>query len=407
MPYFLMVALYSALALLTALDTSLINLAWLPGFAAVPWLRVHIITLGIFTELVFGLASILQSRPSQQPNSGFRWDSWLVLNMGLPVLLVGIPLFDPILISTGGTLILTATILLIQQLIATQKKNPTHLTASSKFYIAGLAYLLLGIFLGMGLWQGWGEVLRLVSVKEIHVHANLWGFAALSLAGLIIDLYPGLSGRKLVWSYSVDIIFWFMAIGAFGLVLGPWVQSQLISTLGLILHSFGTLYLLINIIKPLGCECSAWTPTMLHLVSAYIWFSMPVFVAPLIVFRLPDFPVASFEQRGGPILIYGWLLQSGYAIIPYLFSRIFLPDDLAKPDGNYFTLLAVHGGAVLYWFGLFVPSQQNLLHGLAFSIWGFSMLPIVWGIWHSLYQKYAGRGTAYSKVVEQNWDNTK
>lgn len=143
MPYLLMVALYGVLALLTALDASLISLAWLPGFATVPWLRVHIITLGIFTELVFGLTSILQSRRSEESNTGFRWDIWLVLNMGLPVLLVGIPLFDSVLISTGGTLILTAAILLAQQLFITQKKNPSRLSASGKFYIAGLIGVLI------------------------------------------------------------------------------------------------------------------------------------------------------------------------------------------------------------------------------------------------------------------------
>jgi len=135
MPYLLMVALYSVLVLLTALDASLVSLTWLPGFAAVPWLRVHIITLGIFTELIFGLTSILQSRQSQESNTRFRWDIWLELNMGLPVLLVDIPLFNPILISTGGTLILTAAILLAQQLFRESGNIRTESVSKQNFNI--------------------------------------------------------------------------------------------------------------------------------------------------------------------------------------------------------------------------------------------------------------------------------
>src|SRR5690606_28838850 len=98
-------------------------------------LRVHIITLGIFTELIFGLTSILQSRQSQESNTRFRWDIWLELNMGLPVLLVDIPLFNPILISTGGTLILTAAILLAQQLFRESGNIRTESVSKQNFNI--------------------------------------------------------------------------------------------------------------------------------------------------------------------------------------------------------------------------------------------------------------------------------
>src|SRR5690606_5438387 len=58
-PYFLMTFLYVVLAVLAALDASLINLDLLPTFAGLRWMRVHFITLGALTEFAFGILPLL------------------------------------------------------------------------------------------------------------------------------------------------------------------------------------------------------------------------------------------------------------------------------------------------------------------------------------------------------------
>ena len=114
--YFLMAALFMALALLGAVDASLTSFTLLPFFNGLRWLRVHLITLGAMTEALFGLLPALVAIRFGLSRPKFRWDIWLTLNAGLLTLLIGIPIINQALIFTGGTLIFVATILLMGQL---------------------------------------------------------------------------------------------------------------------------------------------------------------------------------------------------------------------------------------------------------------------------------------------------
>ncbi|MBZ0294794.1 MAG: hypothetical protein K8L99_19685 [Anaerolineae bacterium] len=381
-PYFLVTFLYIALAVLGALDAALINFNLLPFFAGLRWMRVHFITLGALTELVFGILPLLVASRNGLPRPKIRWDIWLTLNLGLLILLLGIPPINGVLITTGGTLIFTAAVLLMIQL--GRLRNPrteTQPSAGRKFYILGLAYLLLGIIVGTGLWQGWSVWLQIKVPLEVHIHANNWGFMSLVFAGLLIDLYPSFAGRSLAWPRSITPIFWMMTLGALGLVLGPWFQSNLFSVPGLILHLSATIWLLLNVIKPLVGDRRLWTPGILHLITSYVWILAPVLIAPLIILEVPGFPGAGIEQNAPQALIYGWVLQFGYAIIPLLFRRVFQPESPSKLGGNWFSLIAVHLGGVFLWAGIFLHESQATLHGVAYGLWFVSMLPIAYELW--------------------------
>jgi hypothetical protein len=80
-------------------------------------------------------------------------------------------------------------------------------------------------------------------------------------------------------------------------------------------------------------------------------------------------------------LIYGWVLQFGYALLPYLFARYFLPNEPARLGGNWFALLAVNLGGAFLWASIFILPYQAVLHGIAYALWFFSLLPIVWELW--------------------------
>ncbi len=384
-PYFLVTFLYLVLAVLGALDASFVNLQILPAFAGLRWLRVHFITLGVLTEFIFGILPILVAARIKLPRPKIRWDIWLSLNLGLLILLIGIPPINAVLITAGGTLIFIAVILLVLQL--GQMRSPDSAAKPSegrKFYIVGLSYLLLGIVVGTGLWQGWSTWLQIKVPIEVHIHANNWGFMSLVFAGLIVDLYPGFAGRSLAWPRSTTPIFWMMSVGALGLVLGPWFQSNLFSVPGLVLHLSATIWLLVNMIKPLVGDPKLKTAGMLHLITSYLWIMAPVLVAPLIILKVPGFPGAGIEQNAPQALIYGWVLQFGYAIIPLLFRRIFQPDAPPKLGGNWFSLIAVHLGGILLWAGIFLHESQPLLHGLAYGLWFVSLLPIAYELWQSV-----------------------
>lgn len=383
-PYFLFALLYIMLAVLAALDSSLASLNLLPWFNGLRWLRVHLITLGTLTEIIFGLLPILVATRSGRPRPSIRWDIWLILNAGLLTLLVGIPLVNTPLIFVGGTLVFVATSMLVQHVheLRGAAVTPARTALSGRiFYLAGLSYFLLGIIVGTGLWMGWGEWLRIAVPIEVHIHANNWGFMALVFAGLIVDLYPDFAGRSLAWPQSLKPIFWMMTLGALLLVLGPWVQSTWFTVPGILLHLSATGWLLLNVIKPLRGERSAWGPGLWHLLTSYVWIIAPVLVAPLIILKVPGFPGAGIEQNAPQALIYGWVLQFAYALLPYLFTRFFLPNEPAKLGGNWFTLLTVHLGGVFLWASIFITDSYTVLHGTAYALWAASLIPIVLDLW--------------------------
>ena len=383
-PYLLMVVLYLSIAVLGALEASFASLQILPWFNGMKWLRIHFITLGALTETIFWLMPLLVANRAKLTRPKLRWDIWLALNGGILLLLVGIPLVDFVPIFAGGTLVFIATTLLMKQLWG--MKAPGNTSAGSystrKFYLAGLSYFLLGIIVGTGLWFGWAEPLHIAVPLEVHIHANNWGLLSLVFAGLLIDLYPVWAKRPLADSTSINAIFWMMTIGAFGLIFGPWFAATWLLVPGLLLHLGATGWLLFNIIKPLRGDHAAWTPGILHLVTSYFWILAPVLVAPLILLEVPGIPGQSIEANAPQALIYGWVLQFGYALIPYFVRRVFLPHETPKLGGSRFSLITVHLGGLLLWASIFVEgSLRGTLHGSAYLLWTVSLLPIVYELW--------------------------
>lgn len=379
-PYFLMVILYLSMAVLLALDNALGLFTIVPAFQGIRWLRIHFITLGTLTEAVFWLMPALVAARQRKAPPPTRWDIWLTLNGGIITLLIGIPLMNSALIITGGTLVFIAVMLLIGQLAKMgDKALPLKPAAGLPFYVAGLSYLLLGIIVGTGLWQGWGEALRIKVPIEVHIHANSWGFMSLVFAGLLVDAFRGFSGRDFAWPRSIPAVFWLMVLGALGLVLGPWTGSNWFSVPGLLLHTTGTVLLLLNVIKPMLGE--RWSVGMWHLVTSYFWFFAPVLVAPLIIGRVPGFPGAGIEQNAPQALVYGWILQFGYAILPYYFARIFLREKSPSLGGSWFSLIATHIAGFLFWAGIFLLDYQAILQGSAYALWFLAMLPVAYQLW--------------------------
>ncbi len=381
-PWLLVSFLYLTVAALMALDASLISFDVLGPFGGLRWLRVHLITLGAVTQALFGLLPMLVAIRSGHARPGTRRDIWLLLNVGLLTLLVGIPAVEPPLIVAGGTLVFVAAALLIGQLVVLRGGGPVAPAGSGlRFYAVGLSFLLAGTLIGTGLWLGWSEPLRIAVPIEAHIHAQNWGFLSLVFAGLLVDLYPRITGRSLAWPRSITPIFWMMSVGALGLVLGPWLRSNLFSVPGLLLHLSATIWLLTNVVKPLVGDRAAWTPGVWHLVTSYVWILAPVLIAPLIIAGVPGFPGAGIEANAPQALIYGWVLQFAYAVLPFVFSRAFLPDETAELGGNWISLAAVHAGGVLLWAGIFATTQQPTLHGTAYALWAVSAMPILLEIW--------------------------
>ncbi len=374
-PYLIMSFLYLALAALVAVDASLTSWNVFAPFASLRWLRIHFITIGAVTEAMFGVVPVVAAIRAGRPRPPVRWDIWLVVNAGFLVLLVGIPLVSEALIAAGGGLVAVAAALLIRHLLDLRRDQP-H-SVSTRFYLVGLAYLVVGVVVGTGLWLGWSEPLNIAVPIEVHIHANNWGFMSMVFAGLLIDIYPRVSGKSLAWPDSTRPIFWLMSLGALGLVLGPWTQSNLFSVPGLLAHLTGTIWMVLNIVRPVWGDRKNWSPGMWHLTTSYVWILAPVLVAPLIITGVPGFPGVGIEQNAPQALIYGWVLQFGYAVLPYFFARFLLPDEPAELGGSRLSLVAVHAGGVALWSSIFITTFQSELHGVAYALWAVSAIPIL------------------------------
>lgn len=377
-PFLLMAVFYLIVALVAAADAALTSFTLLPWFVGLPWLRVHLITLGVFTEAVFGVLPAFVAARQGVASPQTRWDIWLALNAGLIVLLAGVPSVNPALIITGGTLVFIAVLLLIFQLRTLGiGHNQGH--GSLKFYATGLIYLLVGILVGTGLWVGWNEPLRLGVPKEVHIHANSWGFASLVFAGLLIDLLPALTGAALATRRTLTFIFWAMTLGALGLVLGPWLGGNLYATVpGLVLHIGATVWLLVVTVKALRRHGLFATAGAWHLVVSYIWILLPVLVAPLILLGVSGIPGADIEATAPQALIYGWMLQFLYAVAPYFAVRWLLRDERARLGGNWLSLATVNLGSGLIWASIFLVGLRGPLHAAGYVLLGVSLAAAVW-----------------------------
>lgn len=396
-PYLLMALLYTLVAVLMAAAAAFSSLNLLPWFNGLTWLRVHFITLGFLTQLLFGGLPLLAAKRYGQPQPDTRWDIWVTLNGGLILLLIGIPLVSALPIIAGGTLVFIAAGLLTSQLVALRPATGklSSPSAGRKFYIAGLIYFLVGIVVGTGLFTNWAEPLGIVgNAKEVHIHANNWGLMSLVFAGLLADLYPVWAQRPLAYPRTLPVIFWLMTFGAFGLIFGPWFQVQWLLVPGLVLHLAATIGLLINVVVPLRGDRQAQTIGMWHLVTAYFWLLAPILMAPFVLFGIGELPAAAIEGAAPQALVYGWLLQFGTAVVPYFFQRYLLGDERAALGGTKLSFVLINLGGVFLWAGIFIEPARGVLYGLAYLLWAVALLPIAANLWRKTQTGMASREVA-------------
>ncbi len=73
-PFLLMAVFYLIVAIVAAVDAALTSFTLLPWFVGLPWLRVHFITLGVFSEAAFGVlpAFVAARRGTETPATRTR-----------------------------------------------------------------------------------------------------------------------------------------------------------------------------------------------------------------------------------------------------------------------------------------------------------------------------------------------
>jgi hypothetical protein len=97
-----------------------------------------------------------------------------------------------------------------------------------------------------------------------------------------------------------------------------------------------------------------------------------VLVAPLILLGfIKGGPVESTAPQA---LIYGWMLQFGIAVIPYMARRFFLKEEHPQLGGCWGSLTAVTLGSVSVWASIFIVPARGVLYGIGFALYALALI---------------------------------
>lgn len=392
-PFYLMSALYIGGAGAFLLLMGLGNVHAIPQLPGATWLRIHIVTIGAVTQALFGAVPALAAARfgvEGQP-AGAAWRQWSLLNLGFFLLLIAMPaqprhLFMAV---SGATLVFLAVLSLVNNLYGMARRSPRGTTNGARFYLTAPAFFLVGITLAVSILLAWPAPGGYTGTREAHIHANTWGFLSLTMAGLLLDLMPVLSGRPLAQPGWVPATYWLMTAGAALLVAGPWLKMTPVMMAGMVPFMIGVILLLVNTARtrdPHGPMSVRAT----HLLVSYIWFFAPIVAAPALLLAPNLVPAAAVESSALQGLAFGWALQLLAAALPVLLAgparRGSAGLNLAQsvPDAPPFGLFALNAGPALIWAGNLLsqsPSAGNALIAAGYVLIAVGLLPALAQVW--------------------------
>lgn len=355
-PFSLMAGLYVSVGLFFALLKGLEVLPGISGPSNLNWLRVHVITIGTITQMIFGLLPSILSRKLALPDRPLRegWVQWFLLNGGFVLIVAGLVGTDAWTASIGATVVFVAVYRLLMGIVAAWKSSGRPMRQSFQFYATAPLYLLFGITMAVSLLFNWWAPGGRIGVLEAHVHANVWGFLALIVAGMLFDLFPALTGGPMTRPQWISPTYYLLNVGALGLVLGPWFNVHAITIGGLLIYTAGTVVLLINLITTLFRHGNL-IPSSVHLVLAYLWMIVPVFFAPFILLApdMVDGPAVEAAATQG--LVNGWVIGVVMGVLPRML-RAWQKGDAplfgvygGREDGSWLSVVTLNLGVALIW----------------------------------------------------------
>ncbi|WP_227014839.1 hypothetical protein [Natronorubrum aibiense] len=397
--------------LLLALYQGLQEFALVPELSWLTWTHIHFVTVGAFTQLLFGtlpqVAARILDRPG--PSSWAMNAGFLGLNGALVLAWYGRAFGEPLWFDVGlGTIWLLAGWLFVVVLTMALRsdggraRNPTV-----GFYLLSPFVYLLGLTLAFGLFShGWDVPGGWYGLREAHVHANAWGFLGLAAIGTLYDLFPRLVGTELhskrLQRYSLPLF----ALGIFPLVVGPVLgMGKTVTGVGLALYAAGYLLYVYTLARTYLAGTS--NGTALSVLVAQGWILGPAAFAPFILFEVPlGIPEPWIETGALHFFFVGWALPialAGSLLVvrslewPGTDARAsagdgaagLVPADSVPSVVGPWTVLAWNLAVLAVGIGFFYQEQawSAVLHGSGYAvllvIWGYYLLRIVDQRWRS------------------------
>ncbi|WP_254764367.1 cbb3-type cytochrome c oxidase subunit I [Natrinema marinum] len=304
--------------LVLALYQGLQAFALVPRLSWLTWTHIHFVTIGAFTQLIFGTLPNLAARKLERPTPSTRATraSFLGLNGALLLAWYGRAVGIPLAFDIGLAVVWLLALWLFALVLGMARRADGRLTRDPTvgFYLLSPFVYLLGLAFAFGLYShsvsvpgGWA------GLREAHVHANAWGFFGLAAIGTLYDLFPRLVDAEPYSDRLQRLSLVLFAFGIFPLVFGPVLgMGRSVTGVGLALYAGGYLLYAYTLVR----TYLAGTPngTAFSVLVAQFWVLAPASFAPFILFGVPlGIPRAWIETGALHFLFTGWALPVALA----------------------------------------------------------------------------------------------
>ncbi len=366
--------------------------------AWVRWSHIHVVTVGVFTQLLFGMLPQLTARKLEiaPPPAWYWWSSFTALNGGFLAAWWGRASGTAWSYDLGLVVIWLTVLALLAMLVSqAARADAGSRDTTVGLYLVAPAVFLIGLTFAFALYTdtfafevpgGWW------GLREGHVHANAWGFLGLAAMGTLYDLFPRLVQAPLHNQRSRRWSVWLLVAGIGPLAIGPVLgMGRSVTGTGLALFAGGYVLYLANLVRTYRAGTRSGLARMV--LVAQIWILGPAGFAPFILFGVPlGIEERLIETGALHFFFVGWALPVALAGLALWLRNLPRPAhaDRIPVDASEPLPLGVVPGTVVATWMIWAWNLAVLVVGLGFFYpdhgWsavalggGFTVLTLLWG----------------------------
>jgi cytochrome c oxidase cbb3-type subunit 1 len=367
-----------------------------PRFGWISWSHIHFVTIGGFTQLLFGMLPQLAARKLHRPvpSKRYQWVTFVGLNVGFLVAWYGRAWDQVWAFDLGLVMIWILVAALLAMLLRMVMQSDRAWDATIGLYLAAVFVFLWGLTYAYGLYgHAWSVPGGWLGLREAHVHANAWGFLGLAAIGTLYDLFPRVLEVDLYSDRLKDYSGWLLILGIFPLITGPWLgMGRTITATGLVIFASGFALYLYNLVQTYRSAPAA-PGLATSLLTAQFWMLGPAGFAPFVLFGVEWVRPAYIEDGALHFFFVGWALPIALAGLLLYFGNLPIdrPSSPERGDRTEQAVLlpleaisrALRGWMVAVWnIAVFLVGAGFFYQDAAWS-WsllgpGYSALAVLW-----------------------------